>query len=84
MKMTLEMARLRYGLDPRILARVETRLLTNSTSAASRTPPVFDIGDIEEAIMAERDVDVCPYCGTPYRAAARRCEVCLLCLACED
>jgi hypothetical protein len=84
MRISLDVARLRYGLDDKVFARVENRLLRGSMGARSQPPTIFNVGDIEEAIMVERDVDICPNCGTPYRADARRCEACLLCLMCED
>ncbi len=79
--MTLDTASARYGLDAALCQRVTDRL-EGKARPGSRTP-AYAIADIEEAILLERDLDICPQCGAPCRPGWRHCERCRICLSCE-
>ncbi len=81
--MTLDAATIRYGLDPALRARVAHRLADKAHQSIPAHVPAYSIADIEEAVLLERELDICPQCGASCRPGWRRCERCRMCVSCD-
>ncbi len=81
--MTLDVATERYGLDGQLRERVTRRLQGKACRSLPTDGLAYGIADIEEAILLEREVDICPLCGTPGRPGSQRCPLCLTCFSCD-